>query len=105
MGVYVISRQTNQCHRLAMKSGKQKRLQIDARRRVKSEKKALAARKDPRPIRLPPETESAPCNPSSLAPYNSYGSPKFVERGYYIDTNFKLWHRGSVARHAAEVVV
>lgn len=34
----------------------------------------------------------APCNPSLLAPYNSYGVPPFVERGYYQDTAFTCAH-------------
>ncbi|MGH8284502.1 MAG: zinc-ribbon domain containing protein [Steroidobacteraceae bacterium] len=27
-------------------------------------------------------------NPEALAPYNSYGTPRFVERGYYEDVPF-----------------
>jgi hypothetical protein len=70
-------------------SGKQKRLRIVARRKAKSEKRERASRKDPRLIGAPPGAEIAPCNPSLLAPYNSYGCPKFVERGYYVDSPFK----------------
>ena len=29
-----------------------------------------------------------PVNAAALAPYNSYGTPKFVERGYYEDVPF-----------------
>lgn len=32
---------------------------------------------------------TAPCNPALLAPYNSYGVPAFVERGYYMDVPFQ----------------
>lgn len=32
---------------------------------------------------------TAPCNPPLLAPYNSYGVPPFVERGYYVDAPFQ----------------
>ena len=35
---------------------------------------------------------TAPCNASLLAPYNSYGVPAFVERGYYVDTPFACAH-------------
>jgi hypothetical protein len=35
---------------------------------------------------------TAPCNASLLAPYNSYGVPAFVERGYYQDTPFVCAH-------------
>jgi hypothetical protein len=31
---------------------------------------------------------TAPCRPERLAPYNSYGVPRFVERGYYADIPF-----------------
>ncbi|HEY7911517.1 MAG TPA: zinc-ribbon domain containing protein [Blastocatellia bacterium] len=31
----------------------------------------------------------APVNAGLLAPYNSYGVPSFVERGYYIDIPFR----------------
>jgi hypothetical protein len=34
----------------------------------------------------------APCNPALLAPYNSYGVPSFVERGYYQDSAFACAH-------------
>ena len=32
---------------------------------------------------------AAPCNPALLAPYNSYGVPPFVARGFYLDTAFQ----------------
>lgn len=38
------------------------------------------------------ERSVAPCNASLLAPYNSYGVPAFVERGYYQDTPFACAH-------------
>jgi hypothetical protein len=31
-------------------------------------------------------------NTAALAPYNSYGAPAFVERGYYVDAPFKCAH-------------
>jgi hypothetical protein len=31
---------------------------------------------------------AVPVNTSDLAPYNSYGYPDFVERGYYVDVHF-----------------
>jgi hypothetical protein len=30
-----------------------------------------------------------PVNPEALAPYNSYGLPRYVERGYYEDVPFR----------------
>lgn len=32
--------------------------------------------------------DTTPCDPSLLAPYNSYGQPPFVRDGYYRDTPF-----------------
>lgn len=34
-------------------------------------------------------TDSAPCNAQNLVPYNSYGTPDFVQRGYYLDLPFQ----------------
>ena len=45
-------------------------------------------KEDPREP-LPPKDTTAPCNPELLAPYNSYGAPRFVYRGYYVDEPFK----------------
>jgi hypothetical protein len=32
---------------------------------------------------------TVPVNVDLLGPYNSYGSPRFVERGYYSDISFR----------------
>ena len=71
-----------------MKSGKQRKQEIKARR----------ARRPPplrseRPQQDP--TGTAPCNPELLAPYNSYGAPQFVTRGYYVDVAFRCHGCGS----------
>ena len=71
-----------------MKSNKQRRAEILARRRKRAEKARVVSRVDPRDP-MPPEEAMAPCNPKLLAPYNSYGVPPFVERGYYVDTAFE----------------
>lgn len=42
----------------------------------------------PVPQRADTPPGSVPCNPISLAPYNSYGRPPFVERGFYVDSPF-----------------
>src|SRR5688500_16853067 len=65
-----------------VKSNKQRRAEILERR----EKRRSALRGGEPRKELP--TGSAPCNPALLAPYNSYGMPKFVERGYYVDVLF-----------------
>ena len=70
-----------------MKSNKQRRAEIDARRLKRARKAMAVSRLDPRePVR--PVEATAPCNPELLAPYNSYGAPAFVERGCYVDEPF-----------------
>ncbi len=71
-----------------MKSNKQRRAEILARRRKRAEKARAVSRVDPRDP-VPPEEATALCNPKLLAPYNSYGVPPFVERGYYVDAEFE----------------
>jgi hypothetical protein len=71
-----------------VKSGKQRRQEIKARR----------ARRPP-PLHKdrpqPDLTGTAPCNTELLAPYNSYGVPQFVSRGYYVDISFRCQGCGS----------
>src|SRR5262245_11509640 len=67
-----------------MKSGKQRRKEIVARRRklaVKRNAKAVESRTIPHRL--------VPVNETALAPYNSYGAPDFVTRGYYLDRPFR----------------
>lgn len=66
------------------KSNKQRKSEIKAHRR-KREVKARSA--NAANARLTPPG-AAPCEPSLLKPYNSYGVPPFVMRGYYLDTEF-----------------
>ena len=71
-----------------MKSNKQRRAETLAARRERAVRQAAATAADPREVDLrPPGT--APCNPEALAPYNSYGVPLFVERGFYTDATFE----------------
>lgn len=73
-----------------MKSSKQKRAELKLERKAKSEKRKLRARATRFPIgsSAPVSVGEAPCNPTALAPSNSYGTPDFVRRGYYIDMAF-----------------
>jgi hypothetical protein len=69
-----------------MKSGKQRRVEIMARRKklvVKRKAMAKAVAFRHAPYRF------VPVNEELLAPNNSYGAPDFVRRGYYIDTPFR----------------
>ncbi|MDR0214317.1 MAG: zinc-ribbon domain-containing protein [Comamonas sp.] len=66
-----------------MKSGKQRKAEIQQQR---AERAARAQALQPRAA-LPADGVVS-CNPQKLAPYNSYGQPDFVARGYYQDTPF-----------------
>lgn len=63
-----------------MKSGKQRKKEIVAKRHEKEIRKAALERR---------ELGTAICNAENLAPYNSYGAPAFVERGHYVDKPFQ----------------
>lgn len=68
-----------------MKSNKQRRREIRQARERRKAKKAKPA--------SPPMSQAAPpgsllVDRSSLAPYNSYGDPIFVRRGWYEDQAF-----------------
>ena len=67
-----------------MKSNKQKRLELQAKRQ-RREKKAVAIVKQ---TRSPAPYSTVPVNPTALRPYNSYGAPLFVTRGFYDDQPF-----------------
>ena len=61
-----------------MKSGKQRKTEIQTRRAERAVQTAVPA--------LPVGT--VPCDAALLAPFNSYGVPDFVARGYYVDVPF-----------------
>ena len=69
-----------------MKSGKQKRVEIKAKRKQQAAKIQMHNKQPER--RLPP-VPRPPVNESLLAPNNSYGAPDFVYRGYYVDRPFR----------------
>jgi hypothetical protein len=72
-----------------VKSNKQRRGEIVAHRRVRAEKlRASKQGQDPRALGIGGEG-TATFNPELLAPYNSYGVPPFVARGYYVDATFQ----------------
>src|SRR4029079_18770146 len=69
-----------------MKSGKQRRQEISARRKKLKVKHAVIAN----PLeRAPTPSRLLPGNEALLAPNNSYGAPDFVQRGYYVDRLFR----------------
>ena len=69
-----------------MKNGKQRKAEIKAHR-VKRDaaRPTLRGGEERKEI----STGTAPCNPENLAPSNSYGTPEFVQRGYYMDVLFQ----------------
>ncbi|MBM4263571.1 MAG: hypothetical protein FJ145_19350 [Deltaproteobacteria bacterium] len=67
-----------------MKSNKQRRLEIKAKRLTRAFKRNRTTKKDARPG----AQFTAPVNQALLAPYNSYGAPVFVDSGYYRDEPF-----------------
>lgn len=67
-----------------MKSGKQRKAEIQQQRAARALKTVVAGRAQP----VLPAQGIAPCNQLKLAPYNSYGQPDFVARGYYQDEPF-----------------
>jgi len=69
-----------------MKSGKQKRGEIKAKRKQKAAK--VQSRDKQQDLRLRPVL-GPPVNEALLAPNNSYGVPDFVRRAYYVDRPFR----------------
>lgn len=67
-----------------MKSGKQRRAEIVAKRKQRAGKRQPQGK-------LPEPTPYCmiPVNEALLAPNNSYGVPDFVRRGYYVDLAFR----------------
>jgi len=65
-----------------MKSGRQRRAEIDLKRAKSREKVASRSRQEA--LR-----NNVMVNPALLRPTNSYSIPDFVERGYYVDRSFR----------------
>ena len=69
-----------------MKSGKQRRVEISAKRKKRALKRSAIAKAVE--LRNTP-SRMVPVNEELLAPNNSYGAPAFVTRGYYVDIPFR----------------
>ena len=65
-----------------MKSGRQRREELQRKRAMKQEKAEARAREQARKSQVV-------VNTALLRPTNSYSTPDFVERGYYIDRPFR----------------
>jgi putative zinc ribbon protein len=66
------------------KSGKQKRAELDAKKKARAAKQKQKAQSATVGGPLP----GAPFNLKSLAPNNSIGGTDFIKRGYYLDRPF-----------------
>jgi hypothetical protein len=69
-----------------MKSGKQRRVEIHAKRKQKAAKRQTVNTETDRRLR---PVFGPPVNAALLAPNNSYGAPDFVYRGHYVDRPFR----------------
>jgi hypothetical protein len=69
-----------------MKSGRQRRRELQEARKEKLRREALAKADAVRTRRA---AEGAPVNPELLAEFSSYGQPDWLARGYYLDTPFR----------------
>jgi len=75
-----------------MTSGRQRRAEITAKRKQRKARDHDSPKRQSRPR---PPRPPIPVNEDLLAPYNSYGAPDFVRRGYYLDRPFRCAACGS----------
>ena len=69
-----------------MKSGKQRRMELDAKRKARAAKSAAKHHASGQAAR---DTDrGVPVNPKLLTPHGSYSEPEFVTRGFYVDQPF-----------------
>ena len=71
-----------------MKSGKQRREELDARKNARIAKSAAELAKAAREVIEREAARGTAVNRAALAPNNSYSKPEFVTRGYYVDRPF-----------------
>ncbi|MDS4014876.1 MAG: zinc-ribbon domain containing protein [Candidatus Accumulibacter sp.] len=83
----------------ALRSGKQRRAEIIAARRRRKTLRLAADQRQSVDLRPP---GSAAVSPALLRPYNSYGEPEFVRRGYYTDLAFRCVDCGAAGIWRAE---
>lgn len=76
-----------------MKSGKQHRAELQAKKQARIAKaqaaETTAKERKRLSILAAKEHEGVAVNLEKLVPYNSYGVPDFVKRGYYVDEDFQ----------------
>jgi hypothetical protein len=71
-----------------MKSGKQRRVELDAKKKARAAKSATKLAEVARAALEREAARGAPVNREALTPHNSYSEPEFVTRGFYSDQPF-----------------
>ncbi len=71
-----------------MKSGKQRRLELDAKKERRAAKQAAEQAVLDRAVKRKAALRGATVTAGALAPNRSYSNPDFVTRGYYLDKPF-----------------
>ena len=72
-----------------MKSGKQRRLELDAKKKARAAKSAAKRTASARATRELEAARGVSVNRELLAPHGSYSEPEFVARGSYVDQPFE----------------
>ncbi|MBX9622618.1 MAG: zinc-ribbon domain-containing protein [Gemmataceae bacterium] len=72
-----------------MKSGKQRRAELDAKRQARAAREAAEVVSAAREAGERAAALGMAVNRAALAPHNSYGEPDFVTRGFYADEPFE----------------
>jgi hypothetical protein len=71
-----------------MKSAKQRRAELDARKKARAGKLSADRATAARAAMEREAARGAPVNREALTPHNSYDEPEFVKRGFYSDQPF-----------------
>ncbi|HQR06779.1 MAG TPA: zinc-ribbon domain containing protein [Gemmatales bacterium] len=72
-----------------MKSGKQRRLELDARKKARLAKSMTVKKVAARTTLEQEQLRGVQVNREALAAHNSYNEPDFVNRGFYSDQPFQ----------------
>lgn len=86
----------------AFKSGKQRRVELLAARERRQQRRLRQTRTNDGPAVKRFPAACVPVDPARLQPYNSYGAPDFVWRGYYVDLAFRCGDCGAEGVWTAE---
>ena len=83
---------------IGMKSNRQRRAEIILKRKERritiKAKKSNELNESVKQWLFTHPQQCVPVNPANLSPNNSYGTPEFVKRGFYVDKPFNCRHCG-----------